>query len=230
MPKSKARYAIQSAFGRWGDFSRRSDAEMFAKQQREADRQAGNMPGHVRVVKVTPQQKRNPNSIRAQVRRLPSGQIQLKIPIGRSENPHSVIEQLKRVFGKRVKAVEMMGGKKRNPSRGEVDHHAAKELELFIDNDANLYRQQYQPILKNLAAKRARGIYDHAKAVKLFMYLMESGAKKYAREFASPSEWNTIFNVPTRMATAEEFTKSFEVEDDLGNYDRMLPKKYQKKS
>ena len=57
----------------------------------------------------------NPASIRAQVRRLPSGQIQLKIPIGRSENPHSVIAQLKRVFGNRVKAVEMTGGKNRNP-------------------------------------------------------------------------------------------------------------------
>jgi hypothetical protein len=59
--------------------------------------------------------RENPASIRAQVRRLPSGQIQLKIPIGKSENPHSVIEQLKRVFGKRVKAVEMTGGK-RNPN------------------------------------------------------------------------------------------------------------------
>ena len=57
----------------------------------------------------------NPASIRAQVRRLPSGQIQLKIPIGRSENPHGVIDQLKKLFGKRVKAVEMVGGKKRNP-------------------------------------------------------------------------------------------------------------------
>ena len=58
------------------------------------------------------QVKANPASIRAQVRRLPSGQIQLKIPLGRSENPHGVIEQLKRVFGKRVKAVEMVQPKR----------------------------------------------------------------------------------------------------------------------
>ena len=60
-------------------------------------------------------QNPGPASIRAQVRRLPSGQIQLKIPIGRSENPQSVIAQLKKVFGKRVKAVEMTGERKRNP-------------------------------------------------------------------------------------------------------------------
>jgi hypothetical protein len=59
----------------------------------------------------------NPAGIRAQVRRLPSGQIQLKIPIGKSENPHSVIEQLKRVFGKRVKAVEMVHGTKARRTR-----------------------------------------------------------------------------------------------------------------
>ena len=173
----------------------------------------------------------NPSSIRAQVRRLPSGQIQLKIPIGRSENPHGVIDQLKKLFGKRVKAVEMVGGKrKRNPSRGEVDEHASTELELFISSDSQLYRQQYQPILKNLATKRARGIYDHAKAVKLFMYLMETGAKKYAKEFAAPSEWAQIFSVPTRKAAAEQFAHHFEVEDSLGNYDNFLPKKYQKKA
>jgi hypothetical protein len=73
----------------------------------------------------------NPSSIHAQVRRLPSGQIQLKIPIGRSENPHSVIAQLKRVFGKRVKAVEMVGGKKHNPSSDEKITHSTKKAHLI---------------------------------------------------------------------------------------------------
>lgn len=117
-----------------------------------------------------------------------------------------------------------------NPSRGTVDKPAAHELELFVDSDADLYRQQYQPILKNLATKKARGIYRHDLAVKLFMYLMESGAKKYAKEYSTGSDWHTIFNVPTRQAAAERFADSFETEYDLGNYDRMLPKKYQKKA
>lgn len=113
--------------------------------------------------------------------------------------------------------------RRRNPESDE-----ARELELFIDNDSALYRQQHTPILKNLATKKARGIYVHSKAVKLFMYLVESGAKKYAREFGSPGvPWHVMFPVPVRKQVAEDLTNSFETEYDLGNYDNLLPKKYQ---
>src|SRR5260221_6013500 len=94
-----------------------------------------------------------------------------------------------------------------------ADETAATELELYIDNDADLYRQQGQPILRNLANKAAQGKYNHVKAVKLYMYLMDNGAKKYAREFAhQPSEWNQIFSAPTRKMAAEKFARSFETE------------------
>ncbi len=109
-----------------------------------------------------------------------------------------------------------------------ADEHAATELRLFIDNDGDLYRQQTTSIHKNLVTKMARGIYNHAGAVKLFGYLCESGAKKYAREFAHESEWHKIFSVATRKAVAEELATHFEEEARLGNYDNHLPKKYQK--
>ena len=32
-----------------------------------------------------------------------------------------------------------------------------RELKLFIDNDASLYRQRYMPILKNLSKKKKKG-------------------------------------------------------------------------
>jgi hypothetical protein len=111
-----------------------------------------------------------------------------------------------------------------------IDDRAATELELYINNDADLHRQQHVPIFKNLMTKRARGQYKRDLAVKAFGYLVESGAKKYAKEFATPGEWNKIFSVPTRRRVAEELTKSFEVEADLGNYDNLLPKKYQTSS
>ena len=112
-----------------------------------------------------------------------------------------------------------------------TDTHAATELELYINNDAQLHKAQHAPILKNLATKKARGEYKHALAVKLFGYLVESGAKKYAREFGSPGQpWHKMFDVPTRKAVAEELTKSFEAEHALGNYDNLLPKKYQKQA
>ena len=107
-----------------------------------------------------------------------------------------------------------------------VDEHAAAELEIFIENDAALYRQQHVSILKNLATKKARGEYKHDLAVKLFGYLVEAGAKKYTKEFGGV--WHQVFEVPTRRAVAESFAKSFETEHGLGNYDALLPKKYQK--
>jgi len=110
--------------------------------------------------------------------------------------------------------------------RESVDQPAAKELELWIENDGELYRRQYQPILKNLANKKARGIYDHAKAVKLFGYLAESGAKRYNGETGSGSGVG-IFNPATRHAVAEQLAKQFETEYDLGNYEELKAKKYQ---
>jgi hypothetical protein len=106
-----------------------------------------------------------------------------------------------------------------------MDPHAATELELFVENDGDLHRQMTTPIHKNLATKKARGEYQHDLAVKGFMHLMEAGAKKYAKEFGGT--WHQIFDVPTRRAVAERFAKEFETEYALGNYDHLLPKKYQ---
>ena len=122
-----------------------------------------------------------------------------------------------------------------------LDEHAAKELFLWIENDGDMYRQQYTPILKNLTAKKARGVYDRTQAVKLFGYLVENGAKKYYREVVqglsteytfvrhvSP-EWSRMFPKKLRDAVAEELRDRFEDEHGLGNYDNFIPKKYQPK-
>lgn len=108
-----------------------------------------------------------------------------------------------------------------------IDKQAATELRLYIDNDSALYQGQATSIYKNLATKKARGAYKHDLAVKLFGYLVESGAKKYAKEFGGT--WHQMFDVPTRKAVAEELTDAFEAEAKLGNYDNLLPKKYQAK-
>ena len=103
----------------------------------------------------------------------------------------------------------------------------AVELELFITSDADLYRSRLQPIYKNLVTKMAQGKYDHKLAVKGFMYAVDEGAKKYAKEFASTNDkWNDIFDKKTRLMVAEKLADSFKDEADLGNYDNFLPKKY----
>jgi len=52
-----------------------------------------------------------------------------------------------------------------------------------IESDGNLYRQQYRPIVLNLARKKVRGIYEREKAVKLVIYLVDNGIKRHKSEF-----------------------------------------------
>lgn len=119
--------------------------------------------------------------------------------------------------------------RRRRNAGGSVDTGSARELELFVENDAQLHRSQEVPIQKNLITKMARGVYNHNGAVKLYGYLMENGAKKYNREHGGGgSVWHEMFNTATRKAAAERFASSFETEAKLGNYDYLLPKKYQK--
>jgi hypothetical protein len=122
------------------------------------------------------------------------------------------------------------GRRRRTQLRGE---HEIGELKLYIDNEGDLYRQQTTPIMKNLATKLAKGIYDRAKAEKLWMYLVESGAKKYEQEFGSQftSErsgvpWHKMFSMADRKTVAKELNDDFLAAWKDGQYDHLLPKKY----
>ena len=109
----------------------------------------------------------------------------------------------------------------------ETPESLASELKMFTENDGDIYRHQTTSILKNLATKKASGKYDRAKAVDLFMYLAESGAKKYVKEFGG-GLWHDVFPVTIRRLAATEWRDEFETEYGYGNYDNLLPKKYQK--
>lgn len=87
-----------------------------------------------------------------------------------------------------------------NPARRapEADDHAARELALYVVNDAHLYLRRLPDFAKNLAAKIKRGTYDEAKAVKLIEYLTKEAAQKYGREFGG------TFDAATRRAAAVE--------------------------
>ena len=106
-----------------------------------------------------------------------------------------------------------------------IDKHAVDDLALFIENTGELYGQ-FKAIQKNLATKKVRSKYDHALAVKLFGYLVDASAKKYAKEFDYALPWHKVFNVPTRKDVAEYLTTVFEDEFEQGYYDDLLPKKY----
>lgn len=88
-----------------------------------------------------------------------------------------------------------------------------RELVLTITNDYELYRQQVQPILANLRKKIKKGTYQPELALKLWMYLADSGAKKYAKVHGSPGfPWHKMFPTSVRRQVAKELQDSYEEE------------------
>jgi hypothetical protein len=83
-----------------------------------------------------------------------------------------------------------------------------KELKLFIDNDANIYRQRYMPILKNLSKKKKRGNYQKGLASKAFMYLVDAGAKQYVKSYGGNAR--DIFPKRQRQMLAKDYVDQFE--------------------
>ena len=111
----------------------------------------------------------------------------------------------------------------------DEDKQSARELQLFVDNDRQIYTRRMMPIFKNLMSKRAAGKYDPKLATKLFMYAMDDGAKAYVKMHDAPgAKWNKVFDKQTRMMAADNARREFEGEADLGSYDEMIPKKYRK--
>jgi len=97
-----------------------------------------------------------------------------------------------------------------------------RELELYIDNDYQLYKQMFIPQLKNLTKKMKKGIYDRKLAAKLFMYLLDAGAKKYVKEFGSPGDKPaTMFPTKDREKLAMRYAMQFEVDYKNQEYDFM---------
>lgn len=90
------------------------------------------------------------------------------------------------------------------------------ELKIYIDNDYQLYSGQRKSIVDNLLKKKNAGKYDSAKSVKLWEYLVESGAKKYAKEFGGT--WHSMFSVADRKQVARELRDDFEDAHRLGEY------------
>lgn len=107
----------------------------------------------------------------------------------------------------------------RNPARHEpVDHDAMVELILFADDTGKLYPQK-KSIIANLKRMITKGTYDPAKAPKAWMHWLEPAAKRYAKEFADPRDWNQIFTKATREAAAAEIAVREEALIRQGEYD-----------
>jgi hypothetical protein len=95
-----------------------------------------------------------------------------------------------------------------------VDETAARELQLYIENDGNIYRQRIKPIIRNLASKMKKGSFDEKLAVKAFLYAVEDGQKAYNKEFGSGS---MNLNRDSKTATAEKLLEKYreEIEQEM---------------
>jgi hypothetical protein len=88
-----------------------------------------------------------------------------------------------------------------------------RELTLYADNDANLYRQSRQPIEANLERKLANGSYDHGLAAKLWGYHADKAAQAYHQQFGSrDTKWHEMFSPSDRRAAASHWAEAFRSE------------------
>ena len=84
-----------------------------------------------------------------------------------------------------------------------IDSDAVNELDTFIMNNEELYRRRFMPIISNIKRKLAKNVYDHEKAQKLWMYLVDDAAKEYVKEYGSTQDdVSNMFPKETRMQVA----------------------------
>lgn len=104
--------------------------------------------------------------------------------------------------------------------RQPADEHAATELVMFIENESDLSPDgpsgQGRSVLLNALRKWKKGTYDPKLAVKLFEYLAEAGARRYAKEFPG-----VVFNPATRHEAAKQLEASFRNSAENGEYDHI---------
>jgi hypothetical protein len=95
----------------------------------------------------------------------------------------------------------------------------SRELRLFIDNDARLYKSRYIPILKNLSKFKKKGKYNSKLAIKAFMYLIDDGAKVYAKDYADGDA--SIFSKKDRLQLAKDYAEEVESQYNNQEFDFM---------
>ncbi len=114
---------------------------------------------------------------------------------------------------------------KKTTHRAPADEHAATELVMYIENTSELSPDgpsgQGRSVLLNALRKWRKGAYDQTLAVRLFEYLTEAGAKRYAKEFDSEKNWSTMFTPATRHEAAKQLEASFRSSVEHGEYDHV---------
>lgn len=85
----------------------------------------------------------------------------------------------------------------------DFDDQAAHELLLYLDTTGGYYPKK-KNIAANLLKKIKSGTYEHKMAPQAWSYVVEDAAKGYAKEWATPKDWATIFPASTRRIVAQD--------------------------
>lgn len=116
-----------------------------------------------------------------------------------------------------------MGNNKKRHIMTETTPIDAEDLELYIDNEFDLYRDLWTPITTDLTKKKDAGTYDRDEADEAFLYLIRAGVQKYQKEFPETRIYPAVM-----VETGKSMCDRFEVEHSLGNYEYLLPTASQK--
>ena len=100
------------------------------------------------------------------------------------------------------------------------DSDAVNELDSYVMNNEELYRRRFMPIIENIKRKMRRGIYDHEKVIKMWMYLVDDAAREYVKEYGSPDQdVKDMFPKETRLKVAEVISLWEKENIERGEYD-----------
>lgn len=93
---------------------------------------------------------------------------------------------------------------------GFDDKGMAHELRLYADNTSHLYNSSKVPIMKNLEKKKAKGVYNHDKAIKLWGYHADRAAHAYHKELGDKSiPWHKAWPTHIRKMAAKAWADDF---------------------
>ena len=100
------------------------------------------------------------------------------------------------------------------------DSDAVNELDLYLMNNEELYRRRFMPIITNIKRKMKRGVYDHKKVIKLWMYLVDDAAREYVKEYGTPDQdVKDMFPKETRLKVAQVIADREKENIENGEYD-----------
>ena len=87
-------------------------------------------------------------------------------------------------------------------SESSID--AVNELDLYINNNEDLYRKGFMPLIYNLRTDVNSNRYNHENAIKQWNLIVNDAARKYVKEFGKPHEdVKDMFPQETRNKVAQ---------------------------